>query len=190
MTSLRQITQQAEANLAAINYHFKDKESLYREILGHRLQPINQARLSNLESAEQQAGDQPVELQLILRIFIEPIFDLSQDTTHGGQHIVRIISRSMVEPLSFIEELLEKEFHPVTSRFAQALRRHVPRLSPDDFLWRISFMVGAMHHTLATLHCMNELTHGICRNNDHTGAVRRLIQYSAITLTAPAVTSE
>jgi AcrR family transcriptional regulator len=189
MTSLRQITQQAGVNLAAVNYHFSDKESLYRKIIVRRLQPINQGRLANLENAEHLAGSEPVALEQILLIFIKPVFELAQDPTRGGQHIVRIISRSMVEPLPFIDELLAKEFHPITSRFAQALRRHVPRLPPDDFLWRISFIVGAMHHTLATLHCINELTQGICRNNDFDGAVSRLIQYSATTLTAPSVTS-
>ena len=44
-TTLRQITRQAKVNLAAVNYHHGDKESLYLEIIRRRIQPINKTRL-------------------------------------------------------------------------------------------------------------------------------------------------
>jgi hypothetical protein len=87
-----------------------------------------------------------------------------------------------------MDELLAQEFQPVMARFGQAMRRHVPTLSPEEFLWRLSFVIGAMHHTLATLHRMKDLTRGICRNHDHAGALPRFIQFAVTTLTAPAAT--
>ena len=78
-------------------------------------------------------------------------------------YFARILGRSLTEPLPFLEELLAKEYHPVMARFGQALRGH-PNLTPEYFLWRLSFLIGAMHHALATLHRMKDLTRGICRN--------------------------
>ncbi len=184
--SLRQLTQKAGVNLAAVNYHFGDKKSLYKAVITRHIQPINQARLSKLQDAEQQAGDKPVALAMILDILVRPVFELSQDITNGGHHIVRIVGRSMLEPLTITDEALAKELQPITPRFAQAIRRHVPHLPPDEYLWRLSFIVGALHHTLATLHRMKELTRGICQSNDHERALCRLIQFSIGTLTAPA----
>jgi len=64
------------------------------------------------------------------------------------------------------------------SRFGQALRRHAPALSPEDFLWRLSFVVGAMLHALATLHRMKDLTRGICRDNDQAAARARFVEFA------------
>ena len=184
-TSLREITRIAGVNLAAVNYHFGDKESLYGAVIVRRLRPINQARLAKLDEAQRFAGDVPVPFEKILTIYFEPLFELCQNTAGGGSHTARIIGRSIVEPLPFMEKILGEEFHRVTSRFSQALRRLVPSLSPEEFLWRISFIVGATQHTLATMHCMQELTHGICQNNDHQGAMMRLTRISAVVLNAP-----
>ena len=44
-TSLRHITNDAEANLASVNYHFGSKEELFRQVFARRIGPINQERL-------------------------------------------------------------------------------------------------------------------------------------------------
>jgi AcrR family transcriptional regulator len=177
-TTLRQITQLAKVNLAAVNYHHGDKESLYLEIIRRRLQPINQSRLRNLTEAELQAGEAPVPLDTLVDIMARPLFELYADTDHGGRHAARLIGRSLVEPLPFMTKFLAEEFQPVMSRFGQALRRHAPTLSPEDFLWRLSFVVGAMLHALATLPRMKDLTRGICRDNDQAAARARFVQFA------------
>ena len=183
--SLRQLTDRANVNLGAINYHFGDKESLYRAVIERQLRPINRQRLQQLKEAEHAAGPEPVALGLIMEIYAGPLFSLCAEKESGGQHSARLLGRSLAEPLSFTDSLVTEGFHQVTTRFAQAIRRHVPRLPPEDFLWRLNFVVGAMQHTLATLHRMTELTRGICASHDHESALRRFIQFSTITFTAP-----
>jgi AcrR family transcriptional regulator len=178
-TTLRQITQKAGVNLAAVNYHHGDKESLYVEIIRRRLQPINELRLTRLVDAERQAGGEPVSLGLLFEILAAPLLDLYADTNANGPAAARLIGRSLVEPLPFLEKFLAGEFQPVLARFGQALRRHAPGLSPEDFLWRLSFVVGALQHTLATLHQMKTLTRGICRDNDHAAALPRFVQFAS-----------
>jgi AcrR family transcriptional regulator len=178
-TTLRQITQHAKVNLAAVNYHHGDKESLYLEILRRRIQPINQARLARLDEAERQAGDQPVPLAVLMEILARPLFELFADSHENGRHGARLIGRALVEPLPFTEPLLAAEFQPWLARFGQALRRHAPALTPEDFLWRFSFVIGALQHALATLHRMKGLTRGICRDNDHAAALPRFVQFAA-----------
>lgn len=185
-TTLRQITQRARVNIAAVNYHFGSKEALYVEVVQRRIRPINSARLARLEDAVAKAGDQPPALAEVLDILVRPVFDVHQDPARGGEHIVRIIARSLTEPLPFMSELIATEFHPVLARFSQVIRRHAPHLAPEDFMWRLSFVVGAMQHTLATIHEMSTLTRGICRDNDYEGALRRFILAAVAVFTAPA----
>ena len=181
--SLRKVTQLAKVNLAAVNYHYGDKESLYLAVVLRRMEPINHARLAKLNRAEEKAGDKPVPLALIMEIMARPLFELCDGADGRGPSMVRIIGRSMAEPLPFMDDVVARHFQPTMTRFGQAVRRHVPALSPEDFLWRLSFVVGAMYHTLATMHRMNELTRGICRNNDLEGALRRFIQFGVDTFT-------
>ena len=185
--SLRQLTKKAGVNLAAVNYYFGDKKSLYHAVVARHIHPINQARLNKLHEAEQVAGDKPVPLAVILDILFRPFFELNQDKINGGHHIGLIVGRSMVAPHIITNQTLVRELQPITPAFAHALRRQVLNLPTDDFMWRLSFVVGALHHTLATLHRMKELTQGICPDNDCEGALRRLIQFSTVTLTAPAL---
>jgi AcrR family transcriptional regulator len=183
--SLRDITAKAGVNLAAVNYHFRNKENLYAEVIRRRIRPVNELRLRNLDRAVARAGPQPPPLAEIIDLMVRPVFDLHRDPSRGGPHIVRIIARSMTEPLPFLDELVAAEFHPVLARFTQVIRRHVAHLPPEDFMWRMNFMIGAMQHTLATLHQMGPLTRGICRSNDYEGALARFIAASLAILTAP-----
>lgn len=176
--TLRQITNEAGVNLAAVNYYFEDKESLYLAVINRRLQPLNQIRLARLKQAELQAGTQPVPLDSIVEIMAAPIFALWTGANNGGAQAARLLGRTLTEPLPFLDHFLASEFEPVMARFAQAVRRHAATLSPEDFLWRFSFVVGSLHHTLATLHRMKSLTRGICRDHDHEGALRRFVQFA------------
>ena len=184
-TSLREITGNAGVNLAAAHYHLGDKETLYATVLTRRLRPINASRLAELTQFEQEAEGRPVPMDQIINILARPLFELAADIPHGGQYFVRILGRSLVEPLPFMEDILALEFQPVMARFGQAVRRHATCLSPEEYLWRFSFVIGTLHHTLATLHCMKERTRGICRNDDPAGALQRFIPFAVATFTAP-----
>lgn len=166
--SLRKITAEAGVNVAALNYHFYDKESLYRNILTEALHRINVIRLELLHEAETKAIDGLVPLDEIMTALAKPLF---QPDGPDGADTRRLLGMLLIERHAFTEELLHSEFQPVMTRFGQAIRRHVPRLSPEDFLWRFSFIVGALHHSLATLQNMKTLTQGICGNDDEIALV-------------------
>lgn len=180
-TSVRDVVANAKVNLAAINYHFRNKESLYCEILRRRLRPMNQSRLAKLESAIELAGDKPVPLALIFDIFARPFFELSDDGSVENRYASRLIGRSVVESVPFADELLAAEIHVTTAHFARAIRKHVPGLQPTEFMWRLNFVVGAMHHTLATIHQMTALTRGLCQNNDLKGGLSHFTQFAVNT---------
>src|SRR5258705_19078 len=60
-TSLRDITAQAEVNLAAVNYHFQSKDSLIDAVIERRIEPINRRRMEMLD----QAGLHPTIEQIV-----------------------------------------------------------------------------------------------------------------------------
>ena len=69
-TSMRLITAKAGVNLAAVNYHFGSKHALVEAVFRRRLDPMNVARLAELEKLE--AEDRASSPEAIIRAFITP----------------------------------------------------------------------------------------------------------------------
>lgn len=178
------MTDQAGVNLAAVNYHFRDKENLFQETLLRRLRELNAKRLTSLQEACALAAPAPPSLEAIIRLLAQPLFDLHRSPGPGGRSFVHLLSRGLTESSPLTARLLAEEYHPTLTRFGQLIRRHVPQLSPEEFLWRFSFIVGSLHHTLATLHQMADLTRGICRNDDYEGAMTRFVGCGVATFRA------
>jgi AcrR family transcriptional regulator len=186
--SLRRITAEAGVNLAAVNYHYDDKQSLYLEILTYRLQQLSQARLSRLAAAEVVANGAPPTLAEIVDILAAPLLQPDESSMASfGPASRRLIGRAVIEPLEFLAPVLATDFQPAVTRCGQAIRRHFPTLPPADFIWRYSFVIGALHHVAATLHDMKSRTNGFCANEDGATALRNFRQYTIAAFTSSAL---
>jgi AcrR family transcriptional regulator len=150
-TSVRAITDQAQVNVAAVNYHFGSKENLVRAVIARRLSGLEAARSAALDAVDELAkreGRAPTAPELVAS-FIAPVFDQALSEETGWPHFIRFISRLAWEPGA--EELAPPESSMrLFERFDTALRRAVPALAPDDRrrMWRIAFMRGATQHAL------------------------------------------
>src|SRR5579862_2477676 len=69
-TSLRDITAEADVNLAAVNYHFQSKDSLIDAVILRRIEPINRRRLELLDAA----GAHPT-VEQIVEAFVAPVVE-------------------------------------------------------------------------------------------------------------------
>ncbi len=143
-TSLRQITDKAGVNLAAVNYHFHSKEDLYRHVLFGRLRPINTERLALLAQAEQLAGDHPVPLRAALDTFVRPWLRRANEPASGGIPSLRLLSRELIDPQPFLRDELARESEPLMTRYTQVLASSLPGVPPPELFWRLQFSLGAL----------------------------------------------
>jgi AcrR family transcriptional regulator len=139
-TSLRAIADLASVNLAAANYHFGSKEGLLAATIHRGVEPVNEARLSNLDQLESQ-GDYCVPS--IVAALFDPLLgeDLDPD-------LPRLIARVHGEPASISRPLLEKEFGLVGTRFLAALTKALPAIDETELRWRLHLVIGSMIHIL------------------------------------------
>ncbi len=102
--TVRDICREAEANVAAVNYHFGDKLGLYREIL----QSAIDAMRETTEEARAAGRGQPPEAQLraYIRVFLTRVLQ------PGSVEVHRLIHREMSDPTPVLDALVEQGLRP------------------------------------------------------------------------------
>ena len=183
--SLRQITDEARVNLAAVNYHFGSKEELYRQVLLRCIRPLNEERLMLLTEAEQLSGNQYVPLRAIVDTLVRPLLRRAADKSSGGVALIRLVSRDLADPQPFMLGEMAKEFDPLIARYTHALTQALPGLPPTELFWRMQFIIGALLYVAAHQYDFERISHGLCSGDDLDGCIRRLIDFCVAGLCAP-----
>src|SRR5436853_6771043 len=97
-TSMRALTAKAEVNLAAVNYHFGSKDALIEAVFRRRLDPMNAARIAELERLESEAAGRALATDAVIRAFVGPSLRLVEDAKGGGRNFIRLLGRTYTEP--------------------------------------------------------------------------------------------
>lgn len=182
-TSLRMITAEAGTNLAAVNYHFQSKESLFSAVYGRFAGPVNRRRMELLDQFEKQAAGRPLELEKILEAFLIPAFELSDRQVHASRLMVRL---QYFESREMFRQIVESHFHSVLIRFRDALSRALPHLAEQELCWRWQFFLGSFAHVIAESKALDVAGLLPLDSASRHTVIRRLIQFGAAGLRAPA----
>jgi AcrR family transcriptional regulator len=185
-TSLREITSRAQVNLAAVNYHFGSKEELIRAVFARHLGPLNQARVSYLDSLETDAQGQPLTPERIIEAMVAPVMQASRDPLRGGARFLRLLGRAFSEPTETVRDFLPKQYREVVVRFKEALVRALPHLPEQELVWRMHFMFGAMSYAMAGNDALQLIaTCDVEGAEDAQAIIRRLVPFLTAGLQAP-----
>lgn len=174
--SLRQITQQAGANLAAVNYHFGTKDGLVRAVFSRRLRPMNDERLRQLELVDLEADD---AVEQILTAFLEPLLRLVSEKPEGVRGFARLMGRAWSEPSEEVRTIILEEIRETIDRFLAAFRQVLPDLAEGDLMWRFHFLGGAMGHTVSCSYVLERYSGGSCHTKDPDEILDQLVRFLA-----------
>jgi len=178
-TSLRTITMEANANLGAVNYHFKSKGGLILAVLKRMFQPVNERRLQLLNELEARAESRPLEIEEILEALFRPPLELVSGPGQSGWYFPRLLAFCLTEPGAYLKPLVEEEFAQKTRRFFAALRRACPGLTKEEVRWRLQFAIGAFIHTAGNPQLLEVTSGGICKSGDAGIVLRRIVGFCA-----------
>lgn len=133
--SLRDLTELAGVNLAAVNYHFGSKTALVCAMVARRFDPVNEARIGELSRLEHQFQDElrcEHVFTALLKSVCHPRFNIV-DSPQQWQFAIRA-SCDLSQPL---RQFLAQRYGHVEQRFIDAFCRVTPWLSRDEVDWRI-----------------------------------------------------
>ena len=186
-TSMRLLTTKAGVNLAAVNYHFGSKDALIEAVFHRRLDPMNVARIAELDKLE--AADPSPSPEAVIRAFITPGLRLMADGKDGGRNFTRLLGRAYTEPNKQVRQLIGQMYAPAMQRYKAVLERALPQMPRDELVWRMHFMFGTLAYTLAATDTV-QLIAG-CKPEDRYDAhllEERLTAFLAAGLNAPLKT--
>lgn len=111
--TIREICGRAKANVAAVNYHFGDKERLYAEVLKYAHSCCNEPQATEMdESAPPEDRLHGYVLGLLRRLF-----KTGRPAWRG-----KLMSREMIEPTAALDRVVEEEIRPRIERLERIVR--------------------------------------------------------------------
>lgn len=146
--SIRKISQAAQSNLAAINYHFGNKQQLINEVLERRLNnlfAIRQSMLDDLNQGEKKA----CVLEQVLHAFIAPALFMINDKNQGGKTFMIVLARAYAEQGEHLHQLMTTKYTDTIKAFADAIHQSAPHLDKETVFWRFHFIIGSLTYAMS-----------------------------------------
>lgn len=133
-TTIRQICETVGVNVAAINYHFGDKEALYFEVLAHAHREIHE-RHPILGGVSLEASGE-AKLRAFIHSFLFRISAEDESAIFG-----RLMAHEMMQPTKALDHLVEIEIRPKAKMLRHIINEVAGRELPEDALRRLSYSI-------------------------------------------------
>jgi AcrR family transcriptional regulator len=129
--SVREITSCAHCNLAAVNYHFGNKENLYLEVFRSRWVP--RAKRIQESFRKYLTGQKSSSADAIVRALARAFLDGPLSDEERFRHS-QLMIREMAQPTEAFDHVAEKVMRPFFQELASGLRDLLPRELEEEHL--------------------------------------------------------
>ena len=134
-TSIPTLAAKAHVNQAAINYHFKTKDGLYREVLRDAIHALTEDQLSHAQ--ETQAMPRERALGEFVRQQLRPLSARDDVTRY-----IHILNWEAVQPTEVYRKLVSEEAAPFLGFAVDLMRRFMPEADQGTLTMAAVWLVG------------------------------------------------
>jgi AcrR family transcriptional regulator len=177
--SVRDITQHAKANVAAINYHFGTRDGLIALIVTRYLTPVNEERLARLDVLERKGPGKALPVEEIINAFVRPLVGIVRKSDLSEHQYCKLLGRIFAMQGAGLPQAMEDPMRQLSERFTRALGKALPAVAPEDLVWRMHFVVGALIHMLMNEEMLQRLTSGASGAPTMEATLGRFIRFAA-----------
>ena len=103
--TVREICRDAEANVAAVNYHFGDKMGLYHEVLGQAIHEMQATTDAARREGEGQSSDG--KLKAYVAVFLRRVIGQGRDSW-----IHQLMAHEMADPTAALDMVIDQVIRP------------------------------------------------------------------------------
>jgi len=183
-TSLREITSQAEVNLAAVNYHFGSKKELIKAVMSRYLNELS-PKLSSALTALIKKETAPTLVE-VFTAFVEPLTSLNTFKENGTSNFLQLLGRGYTDSQGFLRWFLTTQYPEVISSFVEAVQKAYPELTPEEIFWRLHFTMGTVVFTMSSSDALIDIAaNDFDKKLDIAEVIQRVIPYVAAGVGAP-----
>jgi len=184
-TSLREITSQAEVNLAAVNYHFGSKKELIKSVMSRYMNELS----PRLESALVEVCEREnLSLLEVFSAFIEPLLSLNEFKENGTSNFLQLLGRGYSDSQGFLRWFLTTQYPGVINNFVKAVQKAYPELTAEEMFWRLHFTMGTVVFTMSSSDALMDIAKSdFDKTMDIAGVIKKVIPYVAAGVAAPIV---
>ena len=141
--TVREICRAADANVAAVNYHFGDKVGLYREVLASAIETMQ----ATTEAARQAGGDGSSEqkLRAYIRVFLQRVVGQDHDTW-----IHQLMAHEIADPTPALDLVIDQVIRPRMAYLSDLVGDILRLPAEDDQVLRCVLSVQSQCHAVIT----------------------------------------
>lgn len=116
--TVREISRRAQANVAAVNYHFGDKRGLYSAVLKHTLSTALQQFPPDLGTTAGATREE--RLHAFVRSLLYRMLHEGRPAWHG-----KLMARELVDPTAALDQVVEEAIQPLYERLIRIVEEFV-----------------------------------------------------------------
>ncbi|SAH81870.1 TetR family regulatory protein [Bordetella ansorpii] len=190
-TTVRDICDAGNVNVASIHYYFGSKDALVKTVLLTILEPVNIERRVMLDEARRQFQPGPLPVPTILEALFRPLV-MAERSIDGGRLFVRAESHLRAAPDSDYTLFVGQHMDGYAQMFIDALEASLPRFTRAEIIWRYEFVRGSAMHLLANCDPLSQKfqvltgTGQMIDLDDNELVLRELLGTALLGLSAPA----
>jgi AcrR family transcriptional regulator len=136
--TLRDITEAAGANVAAVAYHFKSKDNLVSLVFGEALDEV-----TSLQTSRVKALPADHSLRDLIEVWLHPLLSSSGPDDREAK-LWLIIQRGAAEKSPGLVSNMMRAANPVEQTLLPLLARHLKHLSKDELIFRHNAVLGGL----------------------------------------------
>lgn len=174
--SVRDITQLAKTNVAAVNYHFGSRDGLMNMVISRYANPLNEERLARLDVAERKWAGKLVPIEELMDALLRPLLGQVRKSGLSERSFYQLMGRIFAENGDGLAAGIEQQLRQTNERFLRAFGRVLPALAEEELSARIHFIHGSLIHLLTHQHLMTSPAPG---SPTMEASLSRLIRFAA-----------
>jgi len=127
--TIREICHAGGANVAAVNYHFRDKLGLYKEVVQMAADAMNKLKTDVLDTIEPQPPEE--RLRNYIRLTLHALLD-----PHRESWMEKLVARETADPTPAIDLIIEKGIKPTVERNGRMVAELLGTTLNDPRVWQ------------------------------------------------------